>query len=117
MKIPKKNQMILKCWKCHRRYYRVNKKKLLQQVELVVKNNLKQIAVLAVTLGPKKFSIRKENIKKQVTSKEENLKAQQAKEKEIEMLSKIDKKKTNVAMSQRGEEIYHHDYWGTSLQT
>jgi hypothetical protein len=40
-----------------------------------------------------------------LTSKEENLKAQQAKEKVIEMLSKMNRNKMNVAMNTRGEDI------------
>ncbi len=36
---------------------------------------------------------------------EENLKAQQAKERVSEMLSKHDNNKTNVAMNKRGEDI------------
>ena len=90
--------------KRRKRFYRVNKKKLLQ-MELVAIEKSQQIAALAVALGPEEFSKRKENIKKQLTSKDENLKAQQAKEKVSEMLSKIDKNKTNVAMSKRGEDI------------
>jgi hypothetical protein len=40
----------------------------------------------------------------QLTSMEENLKAQQAKERVSEMLSKLDNNKTNVAMDKRGRE-------------
>jgi hypothetical protein len=82
----------------------VNKKKLLQMETVVIKKS-RQIAAMAVALGQEEFAQRKENIKKQLISKEENLKAQQSKEKVSEMLSKIDKNKTNVAMNKRGEDI------------
>jgi hypothetical protein len=45
------------------------------------------------------------HIKTQLTSMEEDLRGQQAKEKVIEMLSKVDNNKTNVAMNKRGEDI------------
>jgi hypothetical protein len=51
------------------------KKKKLLQMELVVKEISKQIAALALTLGPDEFNWRRENIKTQLTSMEENLKA------------------------------------------
>jgi hypothetical protein len=74
--------------KRRKRYYRVNKKKLLR-MELVVIKKSNQIAALAGTLGPKEYSIRKENIKQQLTSKDKNLKAQQAKEKEVRCFQKL----------------------------
>jgi hypothetical protein len=87
-----------------KRYFRVNKKKLLQ-MEVVVNEKSKQIAALALALGPEEFNRRRENIKTQLTSMEENLKAQQAKKRVSEMLSKLDNDKTNVAMNKRGEDI------------
>jgi hypothetical protein len=87
-----------------KRYFRVNKKKLLQ-MEVVINEKSKQIAALALALGPEEFNRRRENIKTQLTSMEENLKAQQAKERVSEMLSKLDNDKTNVVMNKRGEDI------------
>ncbi len=85
-------------------YFRVNKKKLLH-MQLIVKEKSKQIAALALALGPEEFNRRRENIKTQLTSMEENLKAQQAKERVSKMLSKLDNDKTKVAMNKRGEDI------------
>jgi hypothetical protein len=60
-------------------------------MQLIVKEKSKQIAALALALGPEEFNGRRVNIRTQLTSMEENLKAQQAKEKVSEMLSKLDK--------------------------
>ena len=60
-----------------KRYFRVNKKRLFR-IELIAQEKGRQIASLAVALGPEEFTWQKENIKTQLTSKEENLKAQQA---------------------------------------
>jgi hypothetical protein len=87
-----------------KRYFRENKKKLLQ-MDLVVKEKSKQIAALALALGPEEFTWRRENIKAHLTSMEENLKAQQAKARVSQMLSKLDNNKANVAMNKRGEDI------------
>jgi hypothetical protein len=74
-------------------------------MEVVVNEKSKQIAALALALGPKEFNWRRDNIKTPLTSMEENLEAQQAKERVSEMLSKLDNNKTNVAMNKRGEDI------------
>jgi hypothetical protein len=50
-------------------------------MKLVVREKLKKIAALALPLGRVEFNRCKENIKTQLTSMEENFKAQQAKEK------------------------------------
>jgi hypothetical protein len=55
---------------CRKRYYQVNKKELMQ-IEIVAHEKGQQIAALAVALGPEEFTRQKENIKNQLTSKEE----------------------------------------------
>jgi hypothetical protein len=73
----------------------------------------KQIAALAVTPWPEEFTQHKENIKNQLTSKENNLKIQQAKEKVSKMFFKIDKNKTNGSMNKRWKDTpTHHGYRG-----
>jgi hypothetical protein len=109
---PNDSEMVEDEMERRKRYFRVNKKRLFR-IELVAQEKGRQIASLAIALGPEEFARRKENINQQLTSKDANLKAQQAQGKVSEMLSKLNKNKTNVAMNKRGEDI-PHDYWGTS---
>jgi hypothetical protein len=101
---PNESEIVEDEMERRKRYFRVNKKRLFR-IEVVAQEKGRQIASLAVALGPEEFVRRKENIKQQLTSKEENLKAQQAQGKVSEMLSKLNRNKTNVAMNKRGEDI------------
>jgi hypothetical protein len=101
---PNKSEMVEDKMERRKRYFWVNKKRLFR-MEVVAQEKGQQIASLAVTLPPEEFTRRKENIKQQLTSKEENLKAQQAQGKVSEMLSKTNRNKTNFAMNKRGEDI------------